>query len=81
MSALKLSHHGLADAFLVSLLSFAYPMSIFSSPSTQHPRSFTRLRCCSLEMTPTSFINSSRPCPDALASLFTAISWPSGNNP
>ena len=47
----------------------------------QQPISLTRFLCWSLEITTTSFINSSSPCVDALESLFTAMSCPSANFP
>lgn len=55
--------------------------SIFSSPSMQQPRSLTRFLCCNLAISVISFLNSSRPCPDLLESLFTAISSPPGSTP
>lgn len=52
-------------------------ISIFLSPSIQHPSSLTRFQCWSFEIT-TSFMNSCRPCSEALSNLLTAISCPFG---
>lgn len=52
-------------------------ISIFSSPCVQQPKSLTRFVCWSSAINVISFMNSSSPCPEFLASLFTAIGCPS----
>ena len=56
-------------------------INILSPLSMQHPRSATRFLCCSLAIHETSFINSSIPCLESFASLFTATSCPLVNKP
>lgn len=54
---------------------------ILSSPWMQQPRSLTRFTCCSLAMSMTSFLNSSKPCIENLDSRFTATVCPPSNSP
>ena len=55
--------------------------SILSYPWMQQPRSLTRFTCCSLAMSMTSFLNSSKPCVEYLDSRFTATICPPSSFP